>query len=202
MHSLAQLEDTGIGIVILGLVIIAIYAAVMVIFVRRYKKCPPNRVLVVYGRAGGKQQSKLVHSGATFVLPIIQDYTYLSLEPLAFEAQVSTPAASADVAGLLAISTDGDLQKNAANRLLGLRANEIIELGQAVMTGSLRTALRQLEASEGPVDYEEFETRLREAATPDLNSLGLEITTLDVREATLNTSASTGPTSAVTSSPL
>ncbi len=41
----------------------------------RYKRCPPDRVLVVYGRTGAKKagaSSSCYHGGGAFVWPIIQ----------------------------------------------------------------------------------------------------------------------------------
>ena len=53
--------------------------------VKRYKRCPSNRVLVIYGKTGGGNAAKCVHGGAAFVFPLIQDYAYLSLEPIQIE---------------------------------------------------------------------------------------------------------------------
>ena len=72
--------------------LIAIAVAVMVVFFifiitlsRYYRRCPSNRVLVIYGKAGGGNAAKCIHGGAAFVIPLIQDYSYLSLEPIQIE---------------------------------------------------------------------------------------------------------------------
>src|SRR5438445_157669 len=52
---------------------------------RRYKRCPSNRVLVIYGKTGGGNAARCVHGGAAFVVPLIQDYAYLSLDPIQIE---------------------------------------------------------------------------------------------------------------------
>src|ERR1700674_3156792 len=76
----------------LSSVVAAIFVAIGVLFVgflvfvaQRYKRCPSNRVLVVYGRIGGGNSARCVHGGAAFVIPLIQDYAYLSLEPIQIE---------------------------------------------------------------------------------------------------------------------
>ena len=57
----------------------------LAVVMTRYRRCPSNKVLVVYGRGIGMpagQLSKTLHGGGTIVLPILQDYRYLSLEPM------------------------------------------------------------------------------------------------------------------------
>src|SRR4051794_12751855 len=49
---------------------------------RRYKRCPSNRILVIYGKTGGGNAARCIHGGAAFVMPLIQDYDYLNLEPI------------------------------------------------------------------------------------------------------------------------
>ena len=51
----------------------------MVIFAQRYKRCPPDKIMVIYGRTAGSEASKVIHGGATLVWPLIQDYSYISL---------------------------------------------------------------------------------------------------------------------------
>ena len=58
---------------------------VMVFIIKQYKRCPSNRVLVIYGKVGGSKASKCLHGGGTFVVPLIQDYAFLSLEPMVIE---------------------------------------------------------------------------------------------------------------------
>jgi flotillin len=61
---------------------LVVFTAIMflgfvLLLVRQYKRCPSNRVLVVYGRTGKGQASKSIHGGAAFVWPLIQDYRFL-----------------------------------------------------------------------------------------------------------------------------
>ena len=66
--------------VALALILAAVVFLLFLTFVSRYKRCPSNRVLVIYGKTGSGA-SKCVHGGAAFVLPLLQDYAYLDLEP-------------------------------------------------------------------------------------------------------------------------
>ena len=47
-----------------------------------YRKCPSDRIMIIYGKTGGNQAAKCIHGGAKFVWPVVQDYGYISLRPL------------------------------------------------------------------------------------------------------------------------
>ncbi|MBQ1612817.1 MAG: hypothetical protein II085_05010, partial [Alphaproteobacteria bacterium] len=61
---------------------IIIIFAIIAFVANQYKRCPSNKIIVVYGRTGGDKTAKCVHGGGTFVIPLIQDYGVLSLEPM------------------------------------------------------------------------------------------------------------------------
>ena len=67
------------GLMIAGaLVLISIF----VFIANQYKRCPSNKIIVVYGKTDGEKTAKCVHGGGTFVIPLIQDFGVLSLEPM------------------------------------------------------------------------------------------------------------------------
>src|SRR5688572_19523808 len=70
-----------ISVVAAGLVMFAL----LMMVVKRYKRCPSNRVLVIYGKTGGGNAAKCVHGGAAFVVPLIQDFAYMDLDPIQIE---------------------------------------------------------------------------------------------------------------------
>ena len=40
----------------------------LIIVVRYYKRCPSNRILVIFGKVGGNRASKCLHGGGAFIL--------------------------------------------------------------------------------------------------------------------------------------
>ena len=77
---MAEASDV-LGIMIFAVVLILV-AAVM-FFAQRYKRCPPDQIMVIYGRTertadGRPKPSKTLHGGAALVWPLIQDYAYIS----------------------------------------------------------------------------------------------------------------------------
>src|SRR3954465_126021 len=104
----------------------------MLMFVaKRYKRCPSNRVLVIYGKTSGGNAAKCVHGGAAFVIPLVQDYAYLRLEPIRMEVplkgalSIENIRVSGPSVFTVAIGTDLETMQNASIRLLGLDTNEV-----------------------------------------------------------------------------
>ena len=57
-----------------GLVIalILVLFGTLAAFAMRYKRCPSDKILVIYGKTTGGLSSRCIHGGATFVWPMIQ----------------------------------------------------------------------------------------------------------------------------------
>ena len=70
------------GEIVLVLLVILAVAAIgtFMAFVSRYRRCPSNKILVIYGKTSSGA-AKCIHGGAAFVWPLIQDFAYLYLEP-------------------------------------------------------------------------------------------------------------------------
>src|SRR4029078_10563193 len=118
-----------------------IFFSFVILLVKQYKRCPSNRVLVIYGRTGKGQASSTVHGGAAFVWPLIQDYAYLSLEPIQIEVPLrgalSTENIRVNVPSVftVAIDTKPEVMQNAAVRLLGMAVPEIRKQAEAIIFG-------------------------------------------------------------------
>ena len=63
--------------------ILLAFAALLVLVVptafmaSRYRRCPSNRILVIFGRVGSGRASRCLHGGGALVWPLIQDWAYL-----------------------------------------------------------------------------------------------------------------------------
>ena len=62
---------------------ILLVAAMLII--TRYKRCPSNKILVIYGKTGQARSARCVAGGAAFVWPVIQSYEYLDLSPISID---------------------------------------------------------------------------------------------------------------------
>lgn len=172
------------GAALLVLVFVLMFVA------SRYKRCPSNRILVVYGRVGHDRASKCIHGGGTFVLPLLQDFGYLSLDPIAIEIplegalslnniRVNVPATFT-----VGISTDPVFMNNAAKRLLNLTVQIIREQAQDIILGQLRLVIATLSIEEINKDREKFMTLINENVAQEINKIGLELINVNVRDIT------------------
>ncbi|MBN8596418.1 MAG: flotillin family protein [Planctomycetes bacterium] len=196
MNSIQLLAQSGtqstqpliwLGLVGAGLLLMLFF---VVFVVKQYKRCPSNRILVIYGRVGGNRASKCMHGGGAFVIPLIQDYSYLSLEPIVIDIplegalsqnniRVNVPATFT-----VGVSTDPVLMNNAAERLLNLPIQAIREQTQDIILGQLRLVIATLSIEEINKDREKFMTLVNENVAKEVNKIGLELINVNVRDIT------------------
>ena len=115
-------------------------------FITRYKRCPSDKVLVIYGKTG-KGSAKCIHGGAAFVWPVIQDYQYLDLTPISIDVDLkgalSKQNIRVDVPSqfTVGISNEDGVMQNAAERLLGIDQNTIRSLAYNIIVGQMRLVI-------------------------------------------------------------
>ena len=129
--------------------------------ISRYKRCPSDKILVVYGRTGGSS-AKCIHGGGAFIWPVIQDYAYLDLKPISIEANLTNALSRQNIRVdvpcrfTIAISTEPDSMNNAAERLLGLSPEQIQELSKDILFGQLRLVIATMTIEEINSDRDKF----------------------------------------------
>ena len=129
------------------LAIVVTTLLIIISFVNRYRRCPSDKILVVYGTGSGKSSTTCVHGGGKFVWPIIQDYAYLSLTPISIDANLTNALSRQNIRVdvpsrfTVGISTDPEYMHAAAERLLGLTPAQIQELARDILFGQLRLIL-------------------------------------------------------------
>ena len=85
-----QSSGTGSGTFLLVLIVslIVVGLGTLVFFFSRYKRCPSDRILVIYGKTKGGGSSKCIHGGAAFVWPLLQDFQFLDLTPIPIDIKL------------------------------------------------------------------------------------------------------------------
>ena len=120
------------SIAILGFVLLII--GFVWIFSTRYKKCPSDQIMVVYGKVGKGRASLCLHGGAKFIIPLIQANEFISLRPMSLNINLQNALSNQNIrinvpsTFTIGVSTDPAIMSNAAERLLGLQRNEIEEM--------------------------------------------------------------------------
>jgi flotillin len=169
---------------ILGLVVIALFMTL----VGRYKRCPSNRVLVIYGRTGGQGAARTIHGGAAFVWPLLQDYAYLDLEPFVVPIELDNALSAENIRVSVpttvtaAIAVQPELMQNAAVRLLGLTPQEIQNQAQDIILGQMRAVIATMAIEDINRDRQAFMSQVNESVSTELEKIGLEVINVNIRD--------------------
>ncbi|MGF1636544.1 MAG: flotillin family protein [Cyclobacteriaceae bacterium] len=173
--------------------LLIIVVAVIVLFVTitalisRYKRCPSDKILVVYGRTGGTS-AKCIHGGGAFIWPVIQDFAYLDLKPISIEANLTNALSRQNIRVdvpcrfTIAISTDSDSMNNAAERLLGLKQDQIQELSKDILFGQLRLVIATMTIEEINSDRDKFLENISKNVDTELKKIGLKLINVNVTD--------------------
>ena len=180
-------------------ILIAICVAVVIVFallmgiLSRYRKCPSDKILVIYGKVGSDKNgqarsAKCVHGGAAFIMPIIQSYQFMDLTPISINVDsknaLSKQNIRVDVPSrfTVGISTEPGIMQNAAERLLGLRMNEIQELAKDIIFGQLRLVVATMEIEEINNDRDKFLVAVSNNVEIELKKIGLRLINVNVTD--------------------
>lgn len=181
-----------ISLALLAVIGVSVLALLIVVgvLINQYKRCPSNRILVIYGKVGGGRSAKCIHGGGAFVIPVIQDYQFLSLQPMPIEINLTGALSKQNIrvnvpsTFTVAISTDPAIMNNAAERLLGLDERQIKEQAQEIILGQLRLVIATLTIEEINRDREVFLQQVNKNVAAELHKLGLELLNVNVRDIT------------------
>ncbi len=160
----------------------------IIFFVSRYKRCPSDKILVVYGRTKGEQSAKCYAGGAAFVLPVFQDYRFLDLTPISIDVnlqdalskqniRVSVPAQFT-----VGVSNKPNLMIAAAERLLGLDQPSIRSLAHDIIMGQMRLVIANMDIEELNTDRDKFVDSVYRNVGNELHKIGLELINVNVTD--------------------
>ncbi len=175
------------NIAFLGLIVVVVAFATVAAVIRRYRRCPSDKILVVYGKTGGGS-AKCIHGGGKFVWPIIQDYAYLNLTPISIDANLTNALSRQNIRVdvpcrfTVGISTEPDSMNNAAERLLGLTSNEIQELARDILFGQLRLVIATMSIEEINSDRDKFLDNISKNVEVELKKIGLRLINVNVTD--------------------
>ncbi len=155
--------------------------------VSRYRRCPSNKILVIYGKTSSGA-AKCIHGGAAFVWPLIQDSAYLDLEPFVVPIDLTNALSQENIRVTVptsvtaAISNTKGIMQNAAVRLLGLTRKEIEDQAQDIILGQMRAVIATMEIEEINRDRQAFLGKVNEAVSGELEKIGLSLINVNIRD--------------------
>ena len=183
--------DIGDSLMLIGIIAaVVIGGGTLLYWASRYKKCPSNEILVVYGYIRGEKSAKTFHGGGSFIWPVIQSYQYMSLEPMQLKVDLRGALAANNIrinvpsTFTVALDTEPAMMNTAAIRLLGMSQPAIEELASEIIFGQLRLVVAQMEIEEINKDRETFEKNIRVFVGKELRTVGLNLINVNIRDIT------------------
>ena len=179
-------------------VLIAIVVAVVFVFTilyslfKRYKRCPSDQILVVYGKVGkgpdGSHSAKCIHGGAAFIWPVIQDYSFMDLTPISIEVNLTNALSRQNIRVdvpsrfTVAISTEPGVMTNAAERLLGLQRPAIHDLAKDIIFGQLRLVVATMDIEEINNNRDKFLANVASNVEAEIKKIGMKLINVNVTD--------------------
>lgn len=170
--------------------VLLIVLGLLLTIVRRYKRCPSNKVLVIYGKTTAGRSSRTLHGGGAFVWPLIQDYEFLNLDPVQIEIPLENALSAENIrisvpsVFTVAIGTDAAIMNNAAVRLLGLKTPEIMKQAEDIIFGQLRQVIAGMQIQDINRDRDQFLASVQGSLEPELAKIGLILINVNIKDIT------------------
>jgi flotillin len=150
----------------------------------------PNMVAVITGRDGDEEKKyRFVSGGRTFRVPLIQDVSYLPLMTMSIPVDVKDapskgyiPLHVRAIANVKIASTPSEALHAAAERLLGMRMEQMSSLAEETLTANLRGVLSRMTPEEVNYDREAFEREIASEAKMELLRLGFALDNFKIQQ--------------------
>jgi flotillin len=174
-------------ITILIAVVVGFFFIFVLTFIRRYRRCPSDKILVVYGKVGGGS-AKCIHGGAAFIWPLIQDYSYLDLTPISIEVNLANALSKQNIRVdvpsrfTVGISTEPVIMNNAAERLLGLKQQQVYDIARDIIFGQLRLVVATMDIEEINSNRDKFLANVSANVEAELKKIGLRLINVNVTD--------------------
>lgn len=166
---------------------------ILVVIMTRYKKCPSDKIMVIYGKVGNNEDgtarsAKCIHGGAAFVVPVFQSFEYLDLTPMSIPVDLTNALSHQNIRVdvpsrfTVGISTEPGVMQNAAERLLGLKLVEIQELAKDIIFGQLRLVIATMDIEEINTNRDKFLSAVSDNVETELKKIGLRLINVNVTD--------------------
>ena len=184
---------TGLSLFVALLVVLG--AMTFIALTKFYKRCPPDKILVVFGKIGASntgqnRSAKCVHGGATFVIPVLQDYQFLDLTPLTIDIDLRSALSKENIrvnapsTFTVGISSDPEIMTNAAERLLGMDLDNVEQTASDIIFGQFRATIATMKIEEINADREKFQQTVMENVEDELAKIGLRLINVNIKDVT------------------
>ncbi len=192
-----------LGVIVLGSIFLI--GSLLAFVAKNYKKIPPNKAAVVYGRKkkvtiitqdedGNDVETtvpkgyRVIAGGGVFVIPIIESYEFMNLSNRSLEVDVQK-APNADgvmttIEGVANVkfSSETNLLRVAVERFLGRPDEEVNKIILKNLEGHLRAVVGKMTMEQLIGDKTELNKAVLDEADEDFNKMGIEIDFVNIQD--------------------
>ncbi len=185
-----QLAASSVGAsnIVAIVILVAFLLGTVVWLFSRYKMCPSDKILIVYGNVGAGRSAKCIHGGATFIMPIVQSYAFMDLNPINIDVPLKGALSSQNIrvdvpsSFIVGISTQPEIMQNAASRLLGRTRQDIRDLASEIIMGQMRVVIASLTIEEINADREKLIKGITGGVDVELHKVGLYLINANITD--------------------
>lgn len=176
----------SIFIIFLVILIFFIFLS-FIAMTNRYKRCPSDKILVIFGKTG-EGSARCIHGGAAFVWPLFQDYSYLDLTPISIDIPLQGALSRENIriaapsTFTVGISTEPMVMRNAAERLLELNQVDVRKVAEDIIFGQFRATIATMNIEEINKDREKFQSAVMESVEVELAKVGLRVINVNIKD--------------------
>ena len=180
------------GIEIILIIVVVLFVTFTAVL-KRYKRCPSDKIMVIYGKTGKNKMgsassARCIHGGASFIWPVFQSYAFLDLKPISIECNLTNALSKQNIRVdvpcrfTVGISTEPDNMTNAAERLLGLSIESIQNIATDILFGQLRLVIATMDIEEINSDRDKFLANVSQNVEAELRKIGLKLINVNVTD--------------------
>ena len=181
-------SSVGVSNIVAIIILVAFLLGTVVWLFSRYKMCPSDKILIVYGNVGAGRSAKCIHGGATFIMPIVQSYAFMDLNPINIDVPLKGALSSQNIrvdvpsSFIVGISTQPEIMQNAASRLLGRTRQDIRDLASEIIMGQMRVVIASLTIEEINADREKLIKGITGGVDVELHKVGLYLINANITD--------------------
>ncbi|HEX6810666.1 MAG TPA: SPFH domain-containing protein [Planctomycetota bacterium] len=183
-------DDPNPYLVLAGIAAALIFLGFVILVVKRYKRCPSNKILVIFGKIASGQSARCLHGGGAFVWPLIQDYAFLTLDPMQIEIPLRGALSAENIrvnvpsVFTVAVGTEAAVMQTAAIRLLGLDQRQVMKQAEDIILGQLRQVIASMTIEDINRNRDKFLDNVQKSLTPELEKIGLVLINVNITDIT------------------
>ena len=185
-----DLSGTSAWVAAIIVAVVIVFVAFLLTALRFYKRCPSNRILVVYGKTGHSEAATCMSGGARLVIPLVQDYAWLSLEPMQIEIPLRGRLVEREHPRQRPQRVHGGHRHHArvdaerGHPSAGPERQGDREAGREIIFGQLRQVIASMRIEDINRDRDKFLAHIQKSLEPELRKIGLVLINVNITDIT------------------